>query len=204
MLRSSERKLHLGQAISADVVNLEFPDHFGSVRERILTPASREFGIANLVPSFAAPAAFTWPGANDVVAIPFQIFTGMTVYQLGWYNGSGTMTDGCDIGIYDAAWARKVSGGGTTRTGVSLIQWVDVADTYLPPGKYFVAMSNNGVTNNNARSTNGVLSISFLQTLGCFDSATASYPLPDPLAGMAAASIFSSIPICFIAGRVPF
>jgi hypothetical protein len=204
MLRSSDKKLRLGEAISADAFNKEFPDHLFSTRERIITPASREFGMANLIVSNAAPASFTWPGANDAVAIPFKIFTGTMVYQLGWWNGSGIPTDGCDVGIYDTSWNRKVSGGGTTRVGASLIQWVDVTDTYLPPGKYYAAMSNNGVTNTNARSTNGVMSVSFLSALGCFDSATASYPLPDPLAGMAAASIFSSIPLIFIAGRVPF
>ena len=204
MLRGPFKKLHMGDALSADVFNREFPDHLHSSRERIITPASPEFGMANLVPAFTLPLSVAWAGANDVVAIPFRLFTGMTVYQLGTWNGSGTMTDSFDIGIYDTAWNRKVSKGGTARSGVSSAQWVDVTDTYLPPGKYYLAMSNNGTTANNSRNINGATSVGVQALLGVMDSATAAYPLPDPLTNMAAASIFTSLPIFMIAGRVPF
>jgi hypothetical protein len=130
----------------------------------------------------------------------------MTVYQLGWFNGSGTMTDSFDIGIYDASWNRKVAGGGTARTGVTAVQWVDVTDTFIPVGKYYLVGANNGTTANQMQdfmSASGVTAV-FNAALGFFDSATNAYPLPDPLTNMVACATFTVIPMMMMACRVPF
>lgn len=167
--------------------------------------ASPEFGSANFRLARGVSANLAWPSANKPCAVPFRVFTGMTVYQLGWRNGSGTMTDSFDIGIYDANWNRKVSGGGTARSGPSLIQWVDVTDTFLSPAKYYLVGSNNGTTTSNAISIDGAgTSVGMLAALGCQDSATNAYPLPDPLTNMVPAATFINIPQMVIAARVPF
>lgn len=204
MLREKDKRLFTGSNVSAEVFNREWPDHVGSSRERIIHMGSPEFGLGNLAKLGGASGSQTWSSANKPVGVPFRVFKGMTVYQLAWRNGSGTMTDSMDVGVYDAAFNRKVSGGGTARAGISSIQWVDVTDTFLPVGKYYLVGASNGVTANNAASVIASLSAVMLAGLGCQDSATNSYPLPDPLVGMAAAATFTFVPWMAIGARVPF
>jgi hypothetical protein len=204
MLRSADRRLAVNEAVSSEVFNQDFPEHAGSSRERIIHTGSPEFGLASFGVWAGPSANVTWPSANKPIAVPFRVFKGMTVYQLGWINGSGTMTDSIDIGIYDASWNRKVSGGGTARSGASAIQWVDVTDTFLRAGKYYVVQAGNGVTANQAQAVASAQTTATLQTLQCFDSATNAYVLPDPLTNMVTAGTFTVIPHSRIAARVPF
>lgn len=144
---------------------------------------------------------FTWPSANKPVAIPFYLWQPKTVYQLGWLNGSGTMTDSVDIGIYDSSWVRKVSAGSTALSGASSLQFVNVTDTPLTaPAKYYLVMSCNGTTANQLNVITGTVT-QMLVLAGCFDSATNAFPLPDPLTNMVAAATFVSIPNMYIAFR---
>ncbi len=187
-------------------MNKEWPGHVGASRERIVHMFSPEFGSANLFMATSGNGSIAWPSANKPIAIPFRVFQGMTVYQLGWQNGSGTMTDSFDIGIYDASWNRKIAGGGTARSGAGNVQWVDVTDTFIPVGKYYLVGANNGTTASQAldvMSGSGI-TVAFNAALGYFDSATNAYPLPNPLTNMVACATFTTIPIMMIACRVPF
>jgi hypothetical protein len=168
--------------------------------------ASPEFGIANYTIASAASGSTLWPSANKPIAVPFRVFVGMTVYQLGWVNGSGTMTDSFDIGVYDASWNRKVSGGGTARGTLSTTQWVDVTDTFLQVGKYYLVGAGNGITAGQFTSYISVSgqTVTLNASLGFFDSATNAYPLPDPLTNMVACATFTGVPMMAIAARVPF
>jgi hypothetical protein len=204
MLRSADRRLALNETVSGEVFNQDWPEHLGSSRERIIHSGSPEFGSAHFAMIAGPAASVTWPSANKPIATPFRVFKGMTVYQLGWRNGSGTMTDSADIGIYDASWNRKVSAGSTARSGVSSIQWIDVTDTFLKPGKYYVVTATNGVTASQQTSIAAALTVGTMAALGCFDSATNAFPLPDPLTNMVAAATFTWAPTSFIAARVPF
>jgi hypothetical protein len=206
MLRASPRRLHVRDAVSAEVFNKEWPDHVGSSRERIVHMQSPEFGIANMVTATANNGSTVWPSANKPVAIPFRVFVGMTVYQLGWQNGTGIMTDSFDIGVYDASFNRKVSGGGTARSGASAIQWVDVTDTFLQVGKYYLVGAGNNTTANQFTDfmSGSGWTVTANAALGFQDSATNAYPLPDPLTNMVACATFTAIPLMMIGARVPF
>lgn len=168
---------------------------------RLLTPLSPEFSTSGflLVPSAIASGA--WVSANDPVAIPFRTSEGLVVAALGWKNGSSATTDSCDLGVYDVSWNRKVSTGGTARSGSSAWQWTDVTDTPLAAGEYYLVMSNNGTTVNNCAFINSLSSAPFMAYMGCQDSATDAYPLPDPLTNMAAAATFTRIPAVALATR---
>lgn len=204
MLRTADKRLALNEAVSSEVFNQDWPEHVGSSRERIIHPASPEFGSAGFSMCAGPPANVTWPSANKPMAVPFRVFKGMTVYQLGWYNGTGTIGDSYDIGIYDANWNRKVSSGSTARATASVIQWMDVTDTFLAIGKYYVVQSTSGVTASQLRAVAVALTVGTMAALGCFDSATNAFPLPDPLTNMVAAATFTWMPYCLIAARVPF
>lgn len=177
-----------------------------STRNRFIGPGSPET-VAEAWYALAGRIGAAWPSANKPVAIPFRLSQGCTVVQLGWVNGGGTMTDSVDIGIYDTGWNRLVSGGGAARSGASAWQWADVADTELSPGKYYLAMSNNGTTANNVQffgtGSNWGQTIT-LAWLGCYDSATDAYPLPNPLTNMVAVATFPRMPVWGIQTRVPF
>lgn len=173
------------------------------LRNRIISVASPEFSTEQLLFG-AAPGNGAWVTANKALAIPFRISEPCTVYQFGWRNGSGTATDSFDIGIYTTAYAKIITGGGTARSGASSVQWVDVADTVLSVGSYYLVGANNGITSNNITWTTAALNAAAMSLCGITDSADDLYPLPDPLTNMGAAATFTRIPSIFMATRVPF
>jgi hypothetical protein len=107
------------------------------------------------------------------------------VKKLGWVNGSAA-GGGVDCGIYSTAWARLVSTGAQTGSGNSLWQWIDVTDTPLGPGKYYLAHSRDNITGNRAMRWGNGYPATHLALLGVQDSTTDAYPLPDPLTNMGA------------------
>ncbi len=173
-----------------------------------LSPASPEFAVSRSLYEFstgvtqrATVATGTWPTANKPMAVEFWITEPITVYQLGWMNGSGTMTDSVDIGVYDSSYVRQIAGGGTARVTANAIQFVDVADTVLTPGRYRLAMACNGTTASQQVIWTGPADAVTWGMLGAIDSATSAYPLPAPLTNMATAATFTFVPLMFIAAR---
>ena len=141
-----------------------------------------------------------WPSAQKPVAVPFYLWQPETIYQLGWLNGSGTMTDNVDVGVYDSSWNRKISTGSTARAGASSLQFVDVADTPLAaPAKYFLVMSDDGTTAGQQNAW--FLTSQIVQLADCWDSSTNAFPLPDPLTNMVLAATFVIVPVMFMAFR---
>lgn len=172
---------------------------------RIVSPISPEVaGAAYNYAQNSASGAWT-PSANKPFAIPFRLSRPAVVYKLGWHNGTGVMTDSVDVGIYDTAWARKVSGGGTARSGSGNPQFVDVTDTTLAAGDYYLAMASNGTTANNVRFMGSALTAQAMALAGIMESGTNAYALPDPLTNMVATTNWTRIPIFYIAlGANPF
>ena len=93
-----------------------------------------------------APAAAAWPSANRAYFVPFRLPIAVTVYKMACGTGTGT-TGNFDLGIYDSFGNRLVSTGSTAKTTASSERIVDVTDTFLLPGFYYLAMVTDGVTN---------------------------------------------------------
>jgi hypothetical protein len=167
---------------------------------RFLSPLSPNFPCSRgIIPVSSSPASGNWTSANLAVAIPFWLPTQETVFQLGWMNGSGTMTDAVDIGIYSGAGATKlISSGATTRSGVSSLQFVDVADTAIGPGWLWLAMSSNGTTANNNQQWTFDTNLAAL--MGVLDKAS-SHPLPAAPFAPTAAGTLTMLPYALIALR---
>lgn len=87
-----------------------------------------------------------WPAANDALFVPFRVPTAVTVYQMACGTGTGTAGN-FDLGIYDAGGNRLVSTGSTAKTTATSERIVNVTDTTLLPGLYYLAMATDGVTN---------------------------------------------------------
>lgn len=137
------------------------------------------------------------PGTNVAVAMPFVIAHPFLVRKVFWMNGSTATTDSADVGVYDESFNLKVSGGGTGITGASATQEVDVTDTLLQPGRYYLAYAQNGTT---ATPFGASPSLAHLRTFGAAQMSSA-YPLPSTFTPAAVTSLNIRLILCGIASR---
>lgn len=93
----------------------------------------------------AAPASATWPTSNKAIFVPFWIPEAITVTQLFWRNGAA-VSGNVDVGIYNSAGTRQISTTSTAQSGTNTIQSVDVADTALSAGVYYLACALDNTT----------------------------------------------------------
>ena len=108
-------------------------------------------------------AQYTW----------FFIATEVTVYKIAWENGA-TINGNVDVGIYNEAGTLLISSGSTAQSGASVVQVVDITDTVLPPGGYFM-----GIVSDSASATfrSCTLATEWLRLSGAQWEASA-FPLP--------------------------
>lgn len=105
-----------------------------------LGPVSRK-----LVGTGSSPASTAWPAANRAILIPFRLPKIMTAYQM--IVGCGTTAAGnFDCGIYDKFGNLLVSGGTTVKPATSEAI-VNITDTVLGRGTYYMALSADGTNN---------------------------------------------------------
>ena len=150
---------------------------------RFITTADAEFGFSPICAIGATTVSGSWASANDPVAVPFRISEALVVTHLGWRNGSGAGSNH-DIGIYDTAWNLLVSSGSTGGSGSSLWQFVDVTDTPIPPGRYYLTYVVNATTANRSRYWNNTSSLVLTTVMGLKETSTDSFPLPSSLSGL--------------------
>lgn len=69
-----------------------------------------------------------------------------TAYQLLFYVGA-TSSGNIDVGIYDSQQNRIVSAGSTAMSAtINTVQEINIADTVLSPGEYFLAVACDNTT----------------------------------------------------------
>jgi hypothetical protein len=123
----------------------DFPDVFepGDLYTQFIGTLSRT-GIMGAFTS-SSPASTAWPSANLAIIVPIRIPRKVTVYKMS--AGCGATAGGnFDVGIYDHFFRRIVSTGSTARATSSEVI-VDVTDTEIGPGQYYLAMSVDGTSN---------------------------------------------------------
>jgi hypothetical protein len=120
------------------------------------------------------PAATAWPASNRAIFVPFRVPRLVTVYKMACGTGTGT-TGNFDLGIYDRFGNKLVSTGSTAKTTASAERIVDVTDTVLLPGLYYLAMATDG-TEGYIASVPGNLGM--VKLMGCREMETA-FALPD-------------------------
>lgn len=136
-----------------------------------------------------------YPGASRALAAPFEIAHPFLVVKAFWFNGGTATTDSADVGVYTEAGALKVSGGGTAISGANALQEVDVTDTLLPPGRYWLTYVQNGVT---ATLIMAPVAAVTMRVAGCAQMASA-YPLPSTFTAAAITNV--NFPLFGIASR---
>lgn len=122
----------------------------------------------------AAPSSAAWPGANTAIYIPFRVSRLVVAQQIVLANGA-TVSGNFDTGIYDAFGNQVVSSGATAHAGINTKQVVNITDTPLGRGLYYLALSFDNATATTQR--NNALNIGLASAMGVYNQATA-YPLP--------------------------
>lgn len=118
--------------------------------------------------------AQNWPAANLAVYTPLYLSVPVTAYQLFIENGTA-VAGNIDLGLFDESFNKLVSKGSTAQAGISSIQYLDVADTLLPAGRYYIGAASD--TSGATQKFNGLaLNASVAGMMGLLQSAT-SFPL---------------------------
>lgn len=86
------------------------------------------------VPSTVAPTA------NQAYLYPFALPKEATVTKLSIANGAAP-SGNVDMGIYDENFSKLVSSGAVARSGANVYQDLDITDTLLAAGRYYLAFS---------------------------------------------------------------
>lgn len=140
----------------------------------------------------ANPASVAWPATNLAIFVPMRVVGPCTVYKMAMGAGA-TGAGNFDIGIYDSAGNRILHTGATAK-GASTEQIIDVTDTPIGPGLYYLAMSADGTNNYIMITPSGTTPVPLQKSrlYGLLEMASA-YPLPDPVT-FAALSTSALIP----------
>jgi hypothetical protein len=115
----------------------------------ILTPFSQDSqglvsGQGNVNPLFGLTSAAIF-AANQAFFFPFELTDFGTAYQLLFWVGA-TASGNIDVGIYDASLNRIVSSGPTAQGTINTVQELNIANTLLKPGRYYLASAASAGT----------------------------------------------------------
>lgn len=116
--------------------------------------------------------AFT---ANLAHYVPFRLWVPATALKMTYIVGA-TANGNVDLGIYSWEKNRLVNSGSTAQGTANTVQEVDITDTLLMPGRYFMAIQGSSGTGTMFRQGNPDENI--LGILPIYDQAVGSFGLP--------------------------
>lgn len=140
-----------------------------------------------------SPVSNAWPTAAKAIYIPFVLQSSATVYQVGWTNGA-TVAGTTEVGVYDAGGTKIVTGSATQAT-INVLQFVNVTDTLLGPGQYWLA----GMNSSTGTLTANTPVAPSCATMGILTQTSAN-PLP-ATATFALDNVLAYIPMIFLQMR---
>jgi hypothetical protein len=122
----------------------------------------------------SAGTATLWTTANTAVYCPFVLTWPYLAQKIGFQVT--TQSGNCDVGIYDEKGTRLISAGSTAVAAAGL-QVVNITDTWLLPGTYFMAINVDN-------TTAAFLAVSTIaaasRTAGIQQQAVGAVTLPNP------------------------
>ena len=123
------------------------------------------------------PGSGTIVAANMALFYPFRNPWPITVTKVWVANGAG-VSGNWDVAVYDESWARLVSAGTTGQSGANVLQAVDVTDTVIGRGRYYLSIVGSTLTT--ATYVRSAPAAGILQSLGCLqqDISGIGFPLP--------------------------
>lgn len=150
------------------------------------------YGHSLLALQTSAPASTAWPSANLAIFVPMLINEQCVAYKL--ICGAGLTAEGnFDIGIFDAD-GRKLISSGATAKGLNVVHTIDITDTPLGPGLYYMGMSADSADAYAMVTPAGTAPVPLQKSrlYGTLQMATA-YPLP--ATATFAARTFAPVPV---------
>lgn len=140
--------------------------------------SSDSLGPSFRIPSNAALGASSSAAnvANEALFFPFRIYVPTTAVKMSYIVGS-TANGNVDLGIYDWQKNLLVSSGSTAQGSINTLQTIDITDTKLAPGRYFMAYQGSSGTGTAFGVTLGTDEAS-VPLWGLFHQAVGSFGLP--------------------------
>jgi hypothetical protein len=120
-----------------------------------------------------ARVSAAWGTANLALFVPVPCNGPFKIKRVAWENGS-TASGNVDMGVYTAEGKLVVSSGSTAQGTVNVQQVVDVTDTDIPPGLYYLALALSSAT---GTISGPAWTANVHRALGCYQMASA-FPLP--------------------------
>lgn len=133
-------------------------------------------GPSLYVMGYTSPTTQNSPAANVGYFIPLALPYPVTVTKLWWVNG-GAVAGNVDMGIFAEDGTRLVSAGTTAQVGTTNVQSVDVTDTTLGRGRYYMGLCSDtsGTTQRFGAIVPAVLGNA--QALGLLEDASCAPPM---------------------------
>jgi hypothetical protein len=94
---------------------------------------------------YSSNGSAVYPTANKAFYAPFFIGEPTTIVKAFTVNGTA-LSGNVDVGIYTDNGVKLVSTGSTLQAGTSDMQLIDLTDTLLAPGSYYMAMACDNTT----------------------------------------------------------
>jgi hypothetical protein len=88
------------------------------------------------------PAGTNYPAANVTILVPFGIAEPILVLKL-WLENGAAVAGNIDLGIFGPDGTLIVGKGSTGQSGTSVIQELDITDTRLDPGRYYLGITSD-------------------------------------------------------------
>lgn len=122
----------------------------------------------------AIPSSVAHGTANLARYYPFVLSEPVVVMKVWWYNGA-TANGNTDVGVFSEDGKLIISAGATAQGTVNVIQEVDVTDTVLGRGRFYLGLSSSSAT---ATYFSNVLTAQLSKGIGWAQMASA-HPLSD-------------------------
>lgn len=127
------------------------PPRWGKRCMPMISAWSREGGNQDPWTSGAIASA-AYPSAQRAYYFPVEISCAVTVYKLWWANGATVGTDNVQVAVYLAdgtdkgPGTRVIAGTSTLSAGSNAVQYDDITNAALGPGKYWIGHWCSGTT----------------------------------------------------------
>ena len=158
----------------------EWPEYYMPPPPILTTLCMDSMGGA-LVSASASSASAAWSVANAGYFYPFRLTARATVYQLLFFVGD-TSSGNIDMAIYDSQKNRIVSAGSTAMSAtVNTIQELNITDTVLAAGDYWLAVAVDNTTGTCFQSAIQTDEISFSRFTVYTQTGLTAAALPDPM-----------------------
>jgi len=135
-------------------------------------------------------ASTAWASANLALFVPVKIPSPVTICKLVVVYASGA--GNIDVGVYNRDGVRLVSSGATAKSGTASEEHVvDVTDTFVSAGLYYLALASDGTSNFIGVPPTGTAPVPAqkVRLYGLMEMASA-YPLPASATYAASTGVF--------------